>query len=121
MAFCYLLLTLLLLSVGVHGLEDQDIIEIDGGEEDSEDPGAGPSLSREPRQVREGSGGGGWDYDDEDRVSGGRGEYGGGPALVSSRTVPEASSPSWARDSVSPRTSRHDTPALSTARPGQDR
>ena len=114
MAFCHssLLLTLLLLSSAVKASDErEEFIEIDNDEEVETE--IHPRL---PRQVREGSGM--WpDYnlDDEDTVVP---EYG-NTHIVSSRIIPEASSPTFSYPS-SPRTSRGQTPALNTAHPGRE-
>ena len=110
MALCYssLLLTLLLISVTTAQASDEkeEIIEIDSDEEPEIQP-------RVARQAPEGSGM--WpDYnlDDEDTIVP---EYG-STNIVSSRVIPEASSPTFSYP-ASPRTSRGQTPSLNTATP----
>ena len=113
MALCYssLLLTLLLIGVTTAQASDEkeEIIEIDSDEEPEVQP-------RVARQAPEGSGM--WpDYnlDDEDTIVP---EYG-STNIVSSRVIPEASSPTFSYP-ASPRTSRGQTPSLNTATPRRE-
>ena len=82
LAFCYSVLPLLLLNVGRVITSESDIIEID-----SDDDG---ETGRHVRQVPEGSGMWDLNIDDEDVVT----EYG-NVDIVSSRVIPEASSPTF--------------------------
>merc|ERR550532_2433494 len=113
MALCYSSLLLLLISVtSAHASDEnekEEIIEIDSDEEPEVQP-------RVARQAPEGSGM--WpDYnlDDEDTIVP---EYG-STNIVSSRVIPEASSPTFSYP-ASPRTSRGQTPSLNTATPRRE-
>ena len=108
MAFCFLLIAALFMNVLAEESPKDvgEIIQIDPSESDDSDE----VFRRVPRQVHEGSGM--WDFnmDDEDTVP----EYG-STNIVSSRVIPEASSPTF-RYPQPPATSRQSPAATKSPR-----